>query len=105
MQRQSVQRRKWSECVYIFAESKQIRYYTVLRYRSIYKYSRNVNIQWYRIRDEFIYVCQPCHRMTCYNASKGILYENLPTDAPRPEEEENKLSASDAGATQTVAND
>lgn len=44
--------------------------------------------------------------MTCYNASKGILYENLPTDVPRPEEEEeNKLSASDSGATQTVAND
>ncbi|GAA5433958.1 hypothetical protein [Haloarcula japonica] len=45
--------------------------------------------------------------MTCYNASKGILYENLPTDVPRPEEEEEetKLSASDGGASQTVAND
>lgn len=43
--------------------------------------------------------------MTCYNASKRILYENLPTDVPRPEEEENKLSASDGGASQTVAND
>ncbi|MFU1783753.1 hypothetical protein ACM16X_20520 [Haloarcula japonica] len=42
--------------------------------------------------------------MTCYNASKGILYENLPTDVPRPEEE-TKLSASDGGASQTVAND
>ncbi|AHB67872.1 hypothetical protein HISP_16780 [Haloarcula hispanica N601] len=43
--------------------------------------------------------------MTCYNASKGILYENLPTDVPRPEEEESKLSASDGAASQTVAND
>lgn len=43
--------------------------------------------------------------MTCHNTSKGILYKNLPTDAPRPEKEESKLSANDAGATQTVAND
>lgn len=43
--------------------------------------------------------------MAYHNASKGILYKDLPTDAPRPEKEETKLNASDSGAPQTVAND
>ncbi|SDX12569.1 hypothetical protein SAMN05443574_11510 [Haloarcula vallismortis] len=63
-------------------------------------------MQQYRIRDGFRCFHNPCHHMTYYNGSKGILYKELPTDAPRPEkEEDNKLSTSDGGATQTVAND
>ncbi|WP_274378003.1 hypothetical protein [Haloarcula rubripromontorii] len=42
--------------------------------------------------------------MTYYNDSKGILYEELPTDVPRPEED-SKLRTSDGSATKTVAND